>query len=800
MKTIKSLLNSLFFSWKIVLILLIHYAVLLGAATIVEHVASTAAARAHIYNNPLFYLLQLILVISFIGLAYKHRLWQQKKYGVLVLHVSFIVILLGALITNLFGFEGIVHIREGEASSIMYSPEKKYELPFSIRLDNFELVRYSGSNSPSSFESFLTITSSDGVREEHIYMNKVIYEQGYRIYQSSYDPDEQGTVLTVNHDAIGTGITYVGYALLLVGILLSLFAPGSRFRQLNIQLKHLTTVAFLLFSFAVQAQRAETIQLEKNTIPKSYAEHWGRLQVQCPTGRIEPVNTYTSKLLRKIYRKDSFEGLSSEQVIIGFIINPAYWGNIPLIRQSNKNIQKELDLPEGTYIRFSDLFDSEGHYRIANRVDEAYARPLSERSKADKDILKLDEKINILYSLLQGKMFSLFPLPADPSGKWYATGDDLSLFAAQDSMFVSRIMAWYQDEASTALRSGNWKTADEVLDMIHIYQQKQSTSSLLSEKQMWWELFYNRARLFFWSAVSYMLIGLLLLFVAIFKLLSRKKNINGLLYLLATMVVLIFLMHTTGIGIRWYIAGRAPWTNAYESMIYVGWATALAGLLFARRNVITLALAAVFAGIILFVANLNFMDSEITPLVPVLKSYWLMIHVSVITANYGFFGISLLLGIISLFFVAISGKKNNSLLNKKVQELRIINEMSLHIGLYLLTAGIFLGAIWANESWGRYWGWDPKETWALITMIVYALILHARFVPSLRSDYAFSVMTVLGFLSVLMTYFGVNYYFSGLHSYGNSETPPALNVMAIIYTFLIMLIIYAGMVYQKTKK
>lgn len=767
MKTVKLLLDSLFFSWKTALILLIHYAVLLAAATFVEQSAGTAAAREHIYTHPLFFLLQLLLIIAFVGLAHKHRLWQQKRYGVWVLHVSLIVILLGALVTHLFGFEGIVHIREGEATGMMRQADQKHELPFTIRLDNFELVRYPGSNSPSSFESFLTISSAGGVRQEHIYMNKVIYEQGYRIYQSSYDPDEQGTVLTVNHDAIGTGITYTGYALLLLGIFMTLFSPHSRFRQLNDRLKQFATVALLWVALAAQAQASDTNRLTQNTIPAGHARAWGSLQVQCPTGRIEPVNTYTAKLLRKIYRSDSFEGLSSEQVIIGFMINPMYWSNVPIIRQTNTQLREELALPEGEYVRFSDLFDSEGHYRIAKQVDEAYARPSAERSKLDKDVLKLDEKINILYLLLQGKLFSLFPLPDDSSGKWYSFGDDLTLFTGKDSMFVSRIMPWYLDESTVALTGGDWGKANEVLDMIRVYQQKQSTSALLSGRQVAWELFYNRARVFFWSAMCYLLAGLLLLFVAILKLLTQKENLRYLVYTLTALIALIFLMHTAGIGIRWYIAGRAPWANAYESMIYVGWATALAGLWFARRTTITLALAALLAGIVLFVANLNFMDSEITPLVPVLKSYWLMIHVSVITASYGFFGISMLLGIVSLCFMTISTKRKNARLDQKVEELRTINEMLLHIGLYLLTAGIFIGAIWANESWGRYWGWDPKETWALITMVVYAFILHARFVPALRSDYAFSIMSVLGFLSVLMTYFGVNYYFTGLHSYAN---------------------------------
>ena len=516
------------------------------------------------------------------------------------------------------------------------------------------------------------------------------------------------------------------------------------------------------------------------------------MQIQCPTGRIEPVDTYTDKLLRKIYRSDTFEGLSSEQVIIGFLMNPSYWGNIPFIRQTNKELPQAYSLPEGKYIRFFDVFSEDGSYLISDAVDKAYSRPAAERSRLEKDLLKLDEKINILYSLQQGKMFALFPLPGDTSGKWYSPGDDLSVYSGKDSLFVSKIMPWYLGEASDALRTGTWESAGEVLSMMNVYQQKQSAIPLLTEKQVSWELFYNKARLFFWSAMGYMAVGLLLLIFVVGQLLKPRRWVKTVIIPLVALVVLIFLLHTSGIGIRWYISGRAPWANAYESMIYVAWATALAGLLFIKRSFMTLALAAFFAGIILFVANLNFMDPEITPLVPVLKSYWLMIHVAVITASYGFFGISFLLGLLTLAFMSAGSPSKVALLQPHIHELRIINEMSLHIGLYLLTAGIFLGAVWANESWGRYWGWDPKETWALITMVVYAFILHARFLPALRSDYAFSVMSVLGLASVLMTYFGVNYYLSGLHSYGGGDTPPGLTAVFITYACAFALMIYAG--------
>ena len=800
MEKVRSSLKGMFTSWKITLILLVHYVILLAAAPFVEKSQGTAMAREVIYNNPLFYLLQLLLILNFCATAWQARLWNQRKYGILLLHISFIVILLGALVTNLFGFEGIVHIREGESTSSMRTTEAQRPLPFSIRLDDFKLVRYPGSRSPSSFESFLTIRTGEGERSEHIYMNKVIYEQGYRLYQSSYDSDELGTVLTVNNDVAGTTITYIGYLLLLAGMLLTLADRKSRFRQLAKQLKRTAPVFLLVLLPTLSfAQRADTELLLKNTIPADQAGQWGRLQVQCPTGRIEPMDTYTDKLLRKIYRSNSFEGLSSEQVIIGFLINPAYWSNVPFIRQTNKELPQAYSLPDGKYLRFLDVFDEDGNYLIANAVDKAYSRPATERSRLEKDLLKLDEKVNILYSLQQGKMFALFPLPGDTSGKWYSPGDDLSMFSGRDSLFVTKIMPWYLGEAYDALRTGNWESAGEVLSMMNVYQQKQSATPLLTEKQVSWELFYNKAQLFFWSAMGYMAAGLLLLVFAVWQLLKPRRWFKAVIFLLVTLVVLIFLLHTSGIGIRWYISGRAPWANAYESMIYVAWATALAGLLFIKRSSMTLALAAFFAGIILFVANLNFMDPEITPLVPVLKSYWLMIHVAVITASYGFFGISFLLGLLTLAFMSTGNPSKAALLQPHIRELRIINEMSLHIGLYLLTAGIFLGAVWANESWGRYWGWDPKETWALITMVVYAFVLHARFLPALRSDYAFSVMSVLGLASVLMTYFGVNYYLSGLHSYGGGDTPPALTAVFVAYACAFALMVYAGYKQRKAR-
>ncbi len=790
MKNILGKVGTVFASWRCTLALLVVYALLLAAATFVEKAWGTPVAKEWIYHNPLFFVLQALMVVQFVVLAVRTRLWQRRRWGTLILHAAFVVILLGALITHLFGFEGIVHIREGETTSTLRQKDGIRQLPFSIRLDDFKLVRYPGSRSPSSYESFLTLSDGGEARAVHIYMNKVVYEQGYRLYQSSYDPDERGTVLSVNHDNWGTAVTYVGYLLLLAGCLGVMFGKGSRFRWLVQNLGRVSAMCLLgCLPLAVMAETGgKSTVLQEQTLPKAQADRWGRLQIQCPTGRVEPINTYTSKLLRKLYRKENFEGLTSEQVILGFCVNPAYWSNVPLIRQPNEDLAKTLSLPSGKYLRFNDFFDEMGRYVLQTAVDSAYARPVAGRSRLEKDLLKLDEKLNILYALQMGKMWAIFPHSSDISGRWYSPGDDLSAFSGKDSMFVSKIFPWYLAESYEALHTCDWSTSDEVLDMINTYQQKKATAGLLTDRQVSWELFYNRARLFSRAAMGAMSVGLLLLCFSVYGLLNRKKWLRPTILVLISCVAVLFLLQTFGIGIRWYLAGRAPLSNAYESMVFVAWATCLAGLLFARHSSVAVALGAFFSGIILFVANLNFMDPEITPLVPVLKSYWLMIHVAVITASYGFFGMGFLLGGLSLGLMAADGKHR---LRGQLHGLRLVNELSLYIGLFLLAVGIFLGAVWANESWGRYWGWDPKETWALVTMMVYAVVLHARFIRSLASDYAFSVMSVFALASVLMTYFGVNYYLSGLHAYGSDGTPPGLTAMVVAFVLLLLLALWA---------
>ncbi|CDN33089.1 Putative cytochrome C-type biogenesis protein [Mucinivorans hirudinis] len=759
---------------RLMVILMLLYVLLIGVATFVETRYSTLTARTYFYNSWWFMLMQLVMIANFIAMSTKWQLWKQRKWGVLTSHYALALILAGALITHMFGREGIMHIREGETTDKIYGSAGEVigQTPFSVTLDDFRLVRYPGSGSPSSFESDVTI---DG-RHHKIFMNNILYHSGYRLYQSSYDHDERGTILSVNQDAVGTFITYLGYLLLALGLILALLHKKSYFRVL---LRSLSVIT-LLFTVSVgSAQKRQTpaegslaVEYAQGSVPSNeIATRFGKLLVQSG-GRIEPVDTYSGKLLRKISRERGIAGMTPNQILLGIVTKPEVWSRVPFIYNG-----EEL-------IAFVDVLDEQGVYIYGEEVELIYQKPASQRNKREKELLKLDERVNIVHSLMSGEMLPLFPNEADHTHRWHSPADDLSSFASKDSMFVSRVFIWLSTEIRKEPRSVK---ALEIVGMIDTYQNAKSGIEIDKDK-IEAEILYNKLNVFRWGAFGYLGVGILLLVVIILSLLGRSKTLGvGVMFLIGAIVAL-FLWQSFGIGLRWYVAGRAPMSNSYETMVYVAWATALAGLLFVRKSKLVLALATFFAGVLLLVSNLNFMDPEITPLVPVLKSYWLMVHVAIITGSYGFFGIGFLIGVTSLALMVTGNKR----LAPQIAELHIINQLALTIGLVLLTIGTFLGAVWANESWGRYWGWDPKESWALVSMVVYALILHARFIPALRSAYSFAVMSVAGLAAILMTFFGVNYYLTGLHSYGGGSVPPLLSIIYYVYGALAVLAVWAG--------
>ncbi|MBK5195625.1 MAG: cytochrome c biogenesis protein CcsA, partial [Proteiniphilum sp.] len=768
-------------SYRATILLLLVYATGLATATFVEKKMGTEAAKMLIYYSPLFLFLQLLMVLNFLLILIRNNYLKRKKWTLISVHSALIVILAGAMTTYLFGKEGQVHIREGEITDQMVMHTSKgtriETLPFRLELTDFRLNRYPGSQSPSSFESDLRVHDDGEVREAKIFMNNVLDVKGYRFFQASYDQDELGTILSVNKDVAGRSITYSGYLLLMIGFILMFLTPGSRFRKLIRQLretregaKKIAIVLVLsilpLCSFSQQmAERSVIEAVQQNRIPAAHAARFGALPVQF-RGRMMPMNTFSSEILRKLYKEQAIGSLNADQFMLSFLAMPQMWMQVPLIALPNKQVSEQYDLPVD-YAPYSLFFDQQGSYRLLPQLQAIYHRPAGERTATEKDLVKLDEKINIVWQLLNHSMPGIFPNPDDSTHTWYAAGDDLSLFPKEDSLFITHIFTLYLSEVTRSLQSGDWNNPDRVLSEIEAWQLQNDKASLIRPEKLQTEISYNRMNIFSKVRVGYFISGGLLLLLAFMQQLRRRRWRGFATVLLTAGIVLLFIWHMYGMAMRWYVSGHAPWSNSYETMVYIAWVTVLAGLLFGRKSALTLALATLFGGVILFVSGLNWMDPQINTLVPVLKSPWLMFHVAVIVAAYGFFGISFLLGITNLSLMSFSGR--DTLFSYRMKELRIINNLSMLAGLALMTIGTFLGAIWANESWGRYWGWDPKETWALITVVVYTIVTHLHLVKRWSSDWLFSLLSVLAFASVLMTFLGVNYLLSGMHSYGQTD-------------------------------
>ncbi len=753
-------------SFRTAVVLLMVYVLLLAAATIIEAVYGTPVALEVVYHSPLFFLLQLLMVAHFIAYAYTHHYMERRRVGLVLTHIAFVVILLGAGITHLMGREGVMHIREGETSDVMTVHEKgashTVHLPFRIRLDDFRLVRYPGSDAPSAYESRVTVFRGNESRPALIYMNNVLDIGGYRLFQTSFDGDERGTLLTVNHDPWGRTLTYTGYALLAVGLLFSLLGRQTRVRTLYRKLSRLQGAGALLLALPLWGcgSAPSWDEVQPYVPPAAHAEKFGKLPVQSPGGRTVAVSSYASELLRKMHGAETPAGLSPEQVLLSMFLVPDVWADVPLVRVDDKDLAGRYGLGV-PYCTPAEVWDTAGEYKLRQDLEALYGRSAGRRDAKDKALLRLNERANLAGMLLGRNAFRLFPLPDDPGHRWFSPGDDLSAFTGKDSMFVSRIFDWYLEEVALAMQSGNWDKADEVLGMISTYQKAKSGLQLDGwEKRAEAEIRYNRLQVFRHCKTGYLVLGAGVFALALFSLLGGGRH-RGWNALLSVPILGLFLFQTYGMGLRWYISGHAPLSNGYETMVYVAWATVAAGLWFARRSRLVFGLAVWFAGIVLWVSELSRMDPDITPLVPVLKSPWLMIHVAVIVASYGFFGLSHLVGLTNLFLLSFHRAKHGT----KIEELSILNEISMWMGLILMVAGTFLGAVWAGQSWGRYWGWDPKETWALITIVVYALVTHLHLLRPRKYLWLLNVLSVLAFLSVLMTFFGVNWLLSGLHSY-----------------------------------
>ena len=693
---------------------------------------------------------------------------------------------------------------------------RQYDLPFSIKVNDFIANKYPGTESSyESFESKVTVedTEKKNTFDARIYMNHVLDYRGYRFFQASFDQDEKGTILSVNHDFWGTWITYIGYFLLYIGLMAILFDKNTRFGDLKKKLEKvkakkatLTAIALFFTVFGVTAQgnhvheKPTIAQMDslimKYKVSEEHAAKFGKLIIQDAGGRMKPVNTFSSELLRKVSKSDTYNGLNADQVFMSMLMMDQMWYSVPIIHLSRGNdslrvvagIEKSAE-----YAALADFFDEQGNYKLSKILEKAYKQEVP--NKFEKDFMNIDKRVNLLYSALTGQILRVYPIPGDKNNKW-ASYLEIADIKNEELGKVKNVLPFYLQAAGKATETGDYKLAESLLEGLTKYQHKYGGTIMPSDDKVNAEIMYNKydvfKKLFSW----YIYAGTLMFLFVIIKIFNSRKWVTWSVKTFHAVIFLLFILHTLGLIARWYISGHAPWSNAYESVIYVGWATMFFGLAFGRKSSLTVASTAFVAAMVLMVAHWNWTDPEIGNLVPVLNSYWLMIHVAVIVGSYGPFTLGMVLGLVAMLLMIFTNEKNKAKMELNIKEITYINEMALTVGLVMLTIGNFLGGQWANESWGRYWGWDPKETWALVSIMVYAFVIHMRFVPALRGTWIFNFFSVLAFASILMTYFGVNFYLTGLHSYASGE------VRTPMYFFWMALgvFIIGGISYVQFKK
>ena len=697
--------------------------------------------------------------------------------------------------TEVFSFNGLTYEMEYGSTRI--------DLPFYIGCKDFRLERYPGSETASSFESDVTVTDLERKvnKEQTIFMNHVMDYRGYRFFQSSYDLDnpatpqnEEGTRLSVNHDWWGTNVTYLGYLLLAVGMILSLFAPIGRFRDLNSKLKKLrekrealTSAILFVLSLLPLGTYAQGHSHEEKpvyrVISDEHSDQLSSLLVQDFQGRIIPVHTLCDQLLRKIHRSNTYDSRNAVQTIMSMHMYPQHWMTEKVI-QVPSNLREPLKLKE--FVSYTDLVDKSGQFKWISDYNKAHRKLESKRDEYDKKLIKLVEKFEVVQAIFNWQYMKIIPVKGEPNNTWFVP---LSMELRQLDTTSSIIALKYITALDDAAKTSKYGQAEDLLNDLKKFQRIAGEKVVPSETKVNLEVSYNKMGIFKNTYRSYLTLGLILLiifFVRVFK--KPTENANKIFKWLALsvsfLIVFIFVYHGIGLGFRWYISGHEPWSNGYEAVIFISWITTLAGIIFSRKNPVVLAGTAILASMMIFVTEMNLLDPEITPLQPVLKSYWLMIHVAVITSSYGFLGLAAILGLINLNLYIFKNQKNSQLVQLNINELTYVSEMTMTIGLFMLTIGTFLGGIWANESWGRYWGWDPKETWALVSVLVYAVILHLRFIPALSGKFVFNVVSLWGYSAILFTFFGVNFYLVGLHSYAQGEGLAELPLWLVITVLL----------------
>ncbi len=714
--------------------------VVMAAATIIENIKGTPFVQQSIYGSWWFSLLWALLVALAIAYLLKRHV---RRWNILLLHAAMAVMLFGALLTHLTAYQGIVHLRGDQPSNEVEEMTSMTEtthrtLPFYIRLDKFEKLNHAGTDAAADYVTRFVIM--DGPRSVHaqVSMNKIYHYRGIQFYQASYDTDNQGSYLSVNSDPWGIPVTYTGYALFFFALLWLLVDPKGTFRNLCRQLatsdsfgNALGVILLLCLSLSVKAQ---------TTVPEETADRFGHLLINY-NERICPVQTFALDFTEKLNGHRSYKGFKAEQVLLSWIFYPQEWNNEPFIKVKNKEMRKQFGLPSYASVN---AFFRDGGYILGPTLVEYGQGNHDAFHKACADI---DGKLTLVMQLRQGEPLALFPYTfKDGTTQWFSPFEKYPhRLPHEQILFFKNVFPLLYGQ----LMQGNTGAVDEILTKIGEYQQKEGGNSLPSAVAYKAELIYNAcplATILFMVNLALGLLGIILVFWNRFSFLPLK------ILLALSFAALTFLL-----ALRWIITGNIPMGNSYETMLSVAWMTQLATLIYImctrKGSGLMTAFAFLLSGFFLLVSHLSMMDPAMGPLVPVLNSPLLSIHVSFMMMSYALLALTFLCGVMGLVS------------KRRAEPLQLLSRIFLYPAIVTLGIGIFLGAVWANVSWGNYWSWDPKETWALITFMIYAVALHTQSLPALKRPRNYHLLMALAFLSIVMTYFGVNYFLSGMHSY-----------------------------------
>ena len=733
---------------NLILVVATAIILILITATIVESSKGTAFVRQHIYTSAWFVVLWATLAVAAAVYIVLRKNKSNISTSVLLVHASFLVILLGAFTSWNMAESGTIHLRQNETTSTMKDEEgKTKELGFEVSLKNFNVVNYPGTDAPMDYVTMLTANT----QEIKVSMNNIGSFNGYRFIQSGYDSDMQGTTLGVYHDPWGIGITYTGYALLFISLIATMVSKKTRIRHLYRKALSLqgakawaVTALLAVSSFATSANAQEMVKIDGDI-----ADDFGKICVLY-NSRITPINTVATSFVTKLCGKPTWDGLSSNQVFAGWIFDVPYWETVKMIEIKEKKAQELLGI-NGKWASFDDFWDNYNNYKLDAPLKKAYK---DGDTKLQKQLRDADEKFNIIRMLYGGEMLKMFPYAGKQGHmQWFAPGQPLGNLKLDEKelVFIKKSM----DYLAESIITGDKARAEEIAKKIYSYQHVRGKAVVPTKFRIYTETFYNKTNAQCLPVMLYLTLSLVLAIVSTLSLNNGKQKKTRLVSSVLTWVMLI---HTTLLlALRWFVSGHLPMSNGYETMQFMAWATLIVTLVMQKRFLPVKQFGPLLSSFALLVAMITDGNPQITQLMPVLQSPLLSVHVMVIMFSYALFGLTALIGLQGL--IAHHRKQE-----EKEQQLAALSQFLLYPAVALIAIGIFIGAIWANVSWGRYWSWDSKETWALITMLIYSAPLHAD-IKWLRKAQHMHIYMLLAFLSVLMTYFGVNYFLSGMHSY-----------------------------------